>query len=675
MVGGRLGQFAHNWSELTQDGFVLKTIREGYRIELASAVPLQRSVPEARGPATAEQRLALRNEVQALIAKKAVIQLSGPDLHSPGHYSHMFMRRKQSGAWRPILNLKRLNKSIVTKKFRMDTIQIVMDSLKVGEYVTSIDLKDAYFHVAIHPDDRKYLRFVVEGTPYQFQVLPFGLSTAPRVFTRVVKALISFLRKRGLKIFSYLDDWLLAHQDPEKLREHTELALVETEKAGFVINQSKSDLAPTLKPMYLGAELDMVRGLAHPSLERIQTLELFVRNLLEEGSAPALFWLQMLGRMASWKGLVPFSMLRMRLIQFCFQSQWNRTLPQSTEVSFPESLIPHLSWWLNRENSMKGVPFHRSEPSVVITTDASESGWGGHIDDLMVSGNWEPEVGSEHINMLELRAVFRTLKHFERVVYDRVVLVQTDNSTVVSYINRQGGTRSWSLCRLTLDLFDWCSTRKVQLRASHLPGKQNFLADDLSRGRVSPTEWSLHKGIVDTLFHSLGRPHVDLFANSQNAKLPSYCTRFRDPLAWATDAFSLSWKGMHSYAYPPISLIRKVLVKLESEPCRMLLIAPLWPRQHWFHQLVSLLEDSPRLLPEREDLLEQRGTWFPQPENLHLTAWPLSSVLSYRQDFLNRLPRWRPRPEERARFGYTIPEFVIGTNGAQQEVMIPIMPL
>ena len=60
----------------------------------------------------------------------------------------------------------------------------------------------------------------------------------------------------------------------------------------------------------------------------------------------------------------------------------------------------------------------------------------------MVSGNWEPEVGSEHFNMLELRAVFRTLKHFEGVVYDRVVLVLMDNSTVVLYINRQGGTRS-----------------------------------------------------------------------------------------------------------------------------------------------------------------------------------------------------------------------------------------
>ena len=104
--------------------------------------------------------------------------------------------------------------------------------MKVGEYVMSIDLIDTYFQAAIHPDDRKYLRFVVEGMPYQFQVLPFGPSAAPHVFTRVVSADF-VLTEKGLEIFSYLDVWLLAHQDPTKLREHTELALVETEKAGL----------------------------------------------------------------------------------------------------------------------------------------------------------------------------------------------------------------------------------------------------------------------------------------------------------------------------------------------------------------------------------------------------------------------------------------------------------
>ena len=116
------------------------------------------------------------------------------------------MRPKPSGAWRPILDLKRLNRAIRPKKFRMDTLRVVVDALQVGEYATSLDLKDAYFHVGINVRDTKYLRFVVEDRVFEFQALPFGLSTAPRVFTRVVQALVAYLRKRGLKLFAYLDN-------------------------------------------------------------------------------------------------------------------------------------------------------------------------------------------------------------------------------------------------------------------------------------------------------------------------------------------------------------------------------------------------------------------------------------------------------------------------------------
>ena len=674
-VGGRLMGFVARWQQITEDRFVLQTIAEGYRIEFTGPYALSDTPLFGRPPRTEEQRQALQEEIDNMLKKRAIIQLSEKDIRTPGYYSTVFMRPKPSGAWRPILNLKRLNKSIRPQKFRMDTLQVVVEELEIGEYVTSIDLEDAYFHVAIHPKDRKFLRFAIGGKVFQFQVLPFGLSTAPRVFTRVVKALVAYLRKRGLKMFSYLDDWLQSNRDRLRLREQTQLALTETEEAGFLVNRTKSDLEPTQFPVYLGAQLNMLLGLIRPSDQRLDTLELFVLDLLSEGSAPAIFWLQMLGRMASCKGLVPFSMLNMRLIQLCFQSQWNKSIPMSREVTFPESLIPNLRWWLDRDNTQRGVPFHLPEPTVYLSTDSSDTEWGGHIDDLEISGVWEKEILSQHINMKELRAVLRCLRHFHRLVRGRSVLIQSDSATAVAYINRQGGTRSPSLCLLTLDLYRWCSTNNVRMKAIHVPGKQNLQADYLSRGKVVPTEWALHRGVVKMVFNTLGRPHVDLFASAINAVLPTFCTRFPHPTAWATNAFSLSWRGMHAYAYPPISLIRKVLAKLEEEPCRLLLIAPLWPRQHWFQRLLALLVAPPRLLPEREDLLFQGREQFPQPENLHLTAWLLSSNPSEKRDFLNGLPRWQQRPDERVRLGCTIPDFVIGQNGAKKEVMIPILCL
>ena len=106
----------------------------------------------------------------------------------------------------------------------MDTLQSVLVSL--GEdirlsqsantlgsgqdmWAVSLDLGDAYFHVAIDPRDRKYLRFAYDGTVYEFQVLPFGLSTAPRTFTRLVRAVGAYLKTCGVNLFQYLDDWLV----------------------------------------------------------------------------------------------------------------------------------------------------------------------------------------------------------------------------------------------------------------------------------------------------------------------------------------------------------------------------------------------------------------------------------------------------------------------------------
>jgi hypothetical protein len=91
----------------------------------------------------------------------------------------------------------------------METLSTVLQSLTVGWWAASIDLKDAYLHVPIHKDHRRFLQFVYKETVYQFRCLPFGLSTAPRVFTRITKVIAAFLRQKQVHLFMYLDDWLI----------------------------------------------------------------------------------------------------------------------------------------------------------------------------------------------------------------------------------------------------------------------------------------------------------------------------------------------------------------------------------------------------------------------------------------------------------------------------------
>jgi hypothetical protein len=244
---------------------------------------------------------------------------------------------------------------------------------------------------------------------------------------------------------------------------------------------------------------------------------------------------------------------------------------------------------------------------------------------------------SVHINVLELLAVSNSLQALSRLVIGKRVLIQSDNATVVAYINRQGGTHSRSLCLHTMHLLSWSINNGVSLVAVHIPGEDNQIADSLSRGRsVQPTEWSLSRAIVQQIFQVLGSPQIDLFAHRSNHQLPVYCTRVQDPQAYAVDALSIKWDGMFAYAFPPIPLLHQVLRKVESEDCTVVLVAPFWPKQTWFTRLLGLLIAVPVLLPTDPDLLGIPTTQakFHNVEGLSLTAWLLSADVIRRRDFL-----------------------------------------
>ena len=129
--------------------------------------------------------------------------------NSLGFYNRLFLVPKPNNRWRPILDLSTLNTFLNTESFKMETPETIRTSLQVGECVTSIDFKDAYFHIPIHSQSRKYIRFHIQGQSYQFKALSFGLSTAPMEFTVMAKEVKLMALQRGIRIHQYLDDWLV----------------------------------------------------------------------------------------------------------------------------------------------------------------------------------------------------------------------------------------------------------------------------------------------------------------------------------------------------------------------------------------------------------------------------------------------------------------------------------
>ena len=121
------------------------------------------------------------------------------------------------GVLETVIDLSTLNSFVDVSHFRMETIQSVLLSVRQGDLMASIDLKEAYLQVPVHPDSRHHLQFVAQGNVYQFSALCFGLSTAPQVFTWVMAPVSAILHSWGIRMRRYLDDWLVQSSSRDTL--------------------------------------------------------------------------------------------------------------------------------------------------------------------------------------------------------------------------------------------------------------------------------------------------------------------------------------------------------------------------------------------------------------------------------------------------------------------------
>ena len=186
-VGARLQNFWTVWSKLGAGPKVLQILKQGYTLPFRNRPKLSRFPTVISHYANLHRNSYLLEALQQLINKNAVERVHNQT--SLGFFNRLFLVPKPHNKWRPILDLSNLNLFLKTEKFRMETPETIRTSLRQGEWVTSVDFRDAYFHIPIQEQSRKYLRFHVQGQTYQFKALPFGLSTAPMEFTVVAKGL------------------------------------------------------------------------------------------------------------------------------------------------------------------------------------------------------------------------------------------------------------------------------------------------------------------------------------------------------------------------------------------------------------------------------------------------------------------------------------------------------
>lgn len=199
--GGKLRFYRKQWEELTSDKFILKTI-DGYKIELDEK-PFQTFIPTPINFSETDTVI-VSQEIRKFLSKGIIKETCKGE--NDEYFSNIFIRPKKDGSVRMILNLKHFNDFVSKIHFKMETLALALTHIQQNDYFASIDLKDSYYSVYVDENDQKYLKFSWEGKVYTFCALPQGLSTSPRIFTKILKPVYATLRKQGYINVPYIDD-------------------------------------------------------------------------------------------------------------------------------------------------------------------------------------------------------------------------------------------------------------------------------------------------------------------------------------------------------------------------------------------------------------------------------------------------------------------------------------
>lgn len=606
------------WKDITNDKAVLNSI-SGYKIPFTQ-LPVQdpTSYPKIFLPNS--DLTFIKSEITRLVNSQAIRRCEP----SKGQFvSSIFLVPKSNGEKRLILNLKKLNKFVNISHFKMEDIRTAIKLMTKNSYMVNLDLKEAYFLVPIHKNHTKYLRFFFEGTLYEFLVLPFGLSSAPHAFTKIMKPVTAYLRSQGYKSVFYLDDSCYFGNNYEDCMKNLNATIKCLTNLGFVINYKKSNLVPSKTCQFLGFILNSTNMTLELPLKKKNDILLRTNEMLSIVELPVRSFARYLGTLTAACPAVAYgwghtkSLERARYLALLHNENYDQTM------QIPSDIHDDLLWW--KKSILCTVnPIRPNNFYLEIFSDASLIGWGSACEGERIGGSWNCDERHHHINNLELLAAFFGLKSFAKKCYNCHILLRIDNTTAITYINRMGGVKYPHLNEIARKIWLWCEDRKIFLFASYIKSSENTDADFESRN--IDIEWELHSNAFRDIVEKYGKPEIDLFASRINAKCKKYISWKRDPYAFNVDAFTIKWDNMFFYAFPPFSLILKALQKVISDRATGIFVVPNWPSQPWFPVYKSLVvNENMFIIPPNKYLLSSN---FREIHPLHRRLSLVASILS-----------------------------------------------
>lgn len=513
-VAGNIANRAEAWLEITSDPWIAQTVA-GLEIDLVGHC-YQPFTPYPYKIAPDEVG-AINQQMERFLQKGIVV----PTVREENDFiSNIFSKPKSDGSVRIILDLSQLNDEIEKLHFKMNSLQTALDMIRQGCFMASVDLRDAYYSVKIHPRCQKLLKFFWQGQLYQFVGMPNGLTSAPRTFTKLMTPVFAHLRTLGHECFGYIDDTFLLADTFEQAQTACNTLAHTLDKLGFVIHEKKSVLTPTQNLVFLGFELDSNAMAVKITPGKIEKFLRAVTALKQKKKSTIRAVAGLIGLMISYLPCLTYGGAYIKTLEIEKNFMLRKHKGNfDAKMSISPAAWEDIEWWVvNLPNAAR--PIRVINPQITIYTDASLQGWGAYTDYSLANpnttgGRWRNDEAEFHINVLELKAIHHGLRALIHTDFKQVK-VMTDNTTALAYIKNMGGVQSQQCNREAKEIWKYCEQHGMWLIPAHIPGKLNVEADLASRKFSDDIEWELAPKLWHRIIANWGQPTIDMFASRIN---------------------------------------------------------------------------------------------------------------------------------------------------------------
>lgn len=522
---------------------------------------------------------------------------------------------KANGKLRMILDCRLVNGYLPHINFRLENLSVLPHLMHHKALMFTTDLESAYFHIPMHPDSRPYLCFEWEGLTYCMNVLPFGLSLAPYIFTKTLRPVVSFVRSLDVTVLAYLDDFLWSADDNRMGPALRLVALVRWifARLGFAVSEPKSAWTPSAVITFLGLIFDSDEFAFYVPQSKLTNIQSMFAKALDTAHAGGAISAKEIARLCGHLLALRLAVTPARVYSRALYAMLSDAAGWDNSTTFSTEAIDELEFWVSSLSKYNGRPATPLPSEVILFTDASDVGWGAHVpgyrgaEALGTFDEATRTTSSTHRELTALHAALHSTPITLALQGQRTTFI-LDSRAAVANLNKGGGPVA-ELSKLTKRIWKRCVELSIDARAEWVPREYNLHADQLSRC-VDREDWSLSSAAFDKICTELCQPDVDRFAAAHNTKCARFNSRFYDPAAEGVDAFAQNWSPGVSFCNPPWDQLQRTITHAEECKAKILLVYPLWHAATWIKRVreraektidlgrsASILTPGPRSLP------------------------------------------------------------------------------